>query len=273
MSTTLQEPSVTSHTSASASGATSSARSFFEENGYYLAKGVFSPEEMRELEIDFDRIVAQMNSFGAENAVWGGEESARVGSKNTVIYHTHNVQIYSAAWLRAFMNPRFLDVVQELIGPDIILHHSKLFQKPSEKGSPFPMHQDWPYFPTIKDKMIAGIIHVTRATDEMGCLRVYPGSHRLGRVENTNGQSRSEFLDQYPLDGAVALEAEPGDIAFFHYFTLHGSKPNVSPHIRKTVLTQLHPGDDRVEEGNRHPNARLVLRGWNHHSRRALGNE
>ncbi|HSI85130.1 MAG: phytanoyl-CoA dioxygenase family protein, partial [Candidatus Methylacidiphilales bacterium] len=89
----------------------------------------------------------------------------------------------------------------------------------------------------------------------------------------TGGMSGSDFLDKYPLDGALALEAEPGDIAFFHYCTLHGSKPNVSPYTRKTVLAQLHAGDDCVEPGNKHPNARLTLRGWNYHSRRAMGNE
>ncbi len=46
----------------------------------------------------------------------------------------------------------------------------------------------------------------------------------------------------------MVLEADPGDVVFFHYFTLHGSKQNVSNRIRKTVLTQLYAGDDRVED-------------------------
>ena len=32
-------------------------RTFFEDNGYYLAKGVFSPGEVGRLEDEFDRIV------------------------------------------------------------------------------------------------------------------------------------------------------------------------------------------------------------------------
>ena len=52
-----------------------------------------------------------------------------------------------------------------------MLHHSKLFCKPPETGSPFPMHQDWQYFPSVKDTMIAAIIYVSAATDEMGCVR------------------------------------------------------------------------------------------------------
>lgn len=244
---------------------TTTIRDFFAENGYYHAKGVFSPAEIRELEGDFDRIVAQLHGSGESiNARWGGEEMKRLDGGESVIVHTHNVQCFSERWLRAFQQQNFLDVAEAILGPDIMLHHSKLFQKPPEKGSPFPMHQDWGYFPTKKDSMIAGIIHVSEATDEMGCLRVYPGSHKLGRVQGTQGQSDSEFLEKYPIEGATICEAAPGDVLFFNYLTLHGSMPNRSPKSRKTVLVQLHSGDDTVEDNNRHPNMRLVLRGWNH---------
>jgi len=246
---------------------------FFQTNGYYLAKGVFNREEIKVLEQDFDHIVDQLTRSGEDiNALWKGEQTKKLDAGKTVIFHTHNVQIFSAAWLRAFLHQRFLDAAQEFLGPDIILHHSKLFQKPPEKGAPFPMHQDWPYFPTVEDTMIAGIIHVSEATDEMGCLRVYPGTHKLGRVQGTSGETDSAFLDGYPLEDATPLVAEPGDVAFFHYFTLHGSKPNYSPKTRKTVLVQMYAGHDAVENDNQHPNARLVLRGWNHAATRSLAN-
>ena len=245
----------------------------FEENGFYHAKGVFQPDEVAALERDFDRIVRQLVASGeAVDATWDGGETDKIARAGDVILHTHNVQKYSRTWLNAFLNERFLDVVEAIIGPDIVLHHSKLFQKPSENGSPFPMHQDWPYFPTLNDTMIAGIVHVSEATDEMGCLRVYPGSHRLGRIEGADGRRQNDVLDQYPIEGATIIEAAPGDVIFFHYFTLHGSMPNRSEAVRKTVLCQLYAGTDQVEPGNRHPDERMVLRGWNHNiSRDAAG--
>ena len=246
----------------------------FQKNGYYLAKNDYNPAEVAELERDFDRIVEQIRGSGEKiDGRWGGVAINKI-DQGSVVMHTHNVQIYSAAWLRAFLQPRFLEISQAILNsPDVVLHHSKLFQKPAEKGAPFPMHQDWSYFPTVKDNMIAGIIHVSNATDEMGCLRVYPGSHRLGRKEESNGQHDTEtWLKDYPIEQATVVEAEPGDVVFFHYFTLHGSLPNRSDKVRKTVLVQMHSGDDKVEDENQHPNARLVLSGWNHHAKRSLGN-
>jgi ectoine hydroxylase-related dioxygenase (phytanoyl-CoA dioxygenase family) len=236
----------------------------FAEDGYYVAKGVYSPKEIELLEWDFDRIVNQILASGEQvNARWTGPEMERMNTQNLVVLHTHNVQQFSGVWAKALFQERFLQVATDILGPDVVLHHTKLFQKPSEEGAPFPMHQDWSYFPSEKDSMIAGIIHVSEASDEMGCLRVYPGTHKLGRAGGTSGQDESELLANYPLDRALPLEAEPGDVAFFHYFTIHGSMPNRSPRTRKTVLAQLYAGNDRIEPGNLHPDEHLVLAGWN----------
>lgn len=252
----------------------SDIKDFFEENGYYHARGVFRPDEVAALERDFDGIVGQLTASGeAIDATWDGGQTDKIAAKGDVILHTHNVQKYSRTWLNAFLNPRFLDVASAILGDDIILHHSKLFQKPSEHGSPFPMHQDWPYFPTLHDTMIAGIIHVSEATDQMGCLRVYPGSHRLGRVEGANGRQQNDVLDQYPIADATPVECAPGDVVFFHYFTLHGSMPNRADRTRKTVLCQLYDGRDAIEPGCPHPDERMVLRGWNHTISRAAAGE
>jgi ectoine hydroxylase-related dioxygenase (phytanoyl-CoA dioxygenase family) len=251
----------------------SEIRDFFQENGYYHAHGVFNPQEIAELEKDYDRIVDQISSTGEEiNATWDAPGIQAYKEMGTVVLHTHNVHRYSATWLRALLHERFLGVTRAILGEDIILNHSKLFYKPMEKGSPFPIHQDWSYFPTYNDTMMAGIIHVSEADDEMGCLRVYPGSHKLGRITGTSGKSKSEFLEEYPLENAIPVEAQPGDVVFFHYFTLHGSMPNRSSKVRKTVLAQMYEGHDQVEEGCHHPDERLALSGWNYRMTRRLAN-
>jgi hypothetical protein len=59
----------------------------------------------------------------------------------------HNVQYQDAAFARAAVNPGLVEVLTELIGPNVQLHHTKMLVKPPEQGAPFPMHQDYPYFP------------------------------------------------------------------------------------------------------------------------------
>lgn len=244
----------------------------FAHDGYALVKGVFNAQEVQELESEFDRIVAQIVQSGeAVNAKWSGPEMEKMGAADTVVLHTHNVQQYSAAWTRALLHPKFLEAATAILGPNVVLHHTKLFQKPAELGAPFPMHQDWGYFPTEFDTMMAGIIHVSPATDAMGCLRVYPGTHKLGRMNEAMGGS-DLLLEKYPIETATPLEASPGDVVFFHYCLIHGSLPNRSDRVRKTVLVQMHSGEDAVVEGCTHPNEALVLAGWNSRATRESAN-
>ena len=254
-----------------------SVREEFEEQGYYVARAVFSPSELDGLTAAFDRVVAQLQEGDEDaNGRWTSaaldEVERKGGAQETKITHTHMIHRYSAEWARAMFHPGFIDAARAILGEDIVLHHNKLFYKPPERGSAFPVHQDWTYFPTRDDTMIAAIIHLTDATDEMGCVRVFPGSHKLGRVPDSDGTVPNALIEgDYPLDAGVPIEAKAGDVLFFHYFTLHGSRPNTSARERKTVLFQMHAGTD-LPVPNDHPYDRTVLSGANPHMTRSLGN-
>ena len=122
---------------------------------------------------------------------------------------------------------------------------------------------------------VLATIFLSDADENAGGMRVYPGSHKLGRLENSSGMQRSESLQVYPLERATPINARRGDVLFFSYFTLHGSLPNRSENLRKTVLVQMHSGSDYVLENREvaHVNERLVLAGWNHHMTRTLAEE
>lgn len=101
--------------------------------------------------------------------------------------------------------------------------------------------------------MVAAVIHLSDTDEASGCLRLYPGSHKNGRMrgmksEGTDTKPREEFT----LAGATAMPVKAGGVLFFSYLTVHGSTPNMSSIPRKSVHIQLHPGDHRVESGNRH---------------------
>lgn len=238
----------------------------FDSDGVILVRHLFDSTTIDRLADDFDQIVVQLERSGDDiDATW---ESATT-EPNDRIVHTHNVQAYSAAWLDAFRNDRFLYIASAILGDDVVLHHSKLFQKPSGHGSPFPMHQDWRYFPTSDDRNIAAIIHLTDATIDMGCVTAFPRSHRIGRRNSSSGSPEWDlpsdyqaFAAEFPSQDATPFEAESGDVLFFSSLTVHGSGPNRSNSTRKTVLAQLYDGRAELEESE-HPVANLVLRGRN----------
>ena len=243
----------------------------FKKKGFCVVNNLLTSDIVDTLSFEFDRIVSQLQESGENiNARWGSELTKDIEQSETQVIHTHNVQSYSAEMMAMIQSKIFLDNVEKLIGPDIILHHSKLFLKPPGNGSAFPLHQDWSYFPTEKNSMIAAVIHLSESDEEMGCMRIVPGSHKLGTIEKTDGHSFVKGVhDRYQLEDAEPIIVGPGDVVFFHCCSLHGSLQNVSKRPRKTVLVQLYSGTDRVVEGNRHTNVQLVLRGVNHFATRS----
>ena len=249
----------------------------FNRDGFYFEKNILNKNEIQLIEKEFDHIVKQLKLSGENiNARWDSElqNELETNKLSTEVIHTHNVQSYSAEMLFLLQNKKLLDIIESIIGKNIILHHSKLFLKPPKKGAAFPLHQDWSYFPTINNSMIAAVLHLSDSTEEMGCLRIVPGSNKLGQIKGTDGHTFiPKIHNKYKLEEAYPIIANPGDIVFFHSCSLHGSMPNLSNNPRKTILFQFYSGNDRVIENNQHTNVQLVLRGRNQYaSRRSVEN-
>ena len=243
---------------------------FYRDNGYVLARGVFRPDEVATMQREVEALLERAEKAGRQvEATWGGgwREAAGVGTATTVktrVDSIHNVQNHSAVFTRMLVDPRLVDRAGELIGPNVQLHHTKLHNKPPAVGSPFPMHQDYPYFPHEGDSMIAAVVHIDAATVDNGCICVVPGSHKLGPIEHRNDGSFYLPLDQWPLEKARAIEANAGDVLFFGYCTVHGSYVNRSDRPRRIVLVQMRSPTDRpLNDAHRSPGQGTMLRGVN----------
>ena len=211
---------------------------FYQENGYLHVKGLFTREEADSFRQEAHALIERLQKTTNVDATWGSAKE--VTATKTSLLHCHDVQFQSALFTRLIVDERLTGVAADVIGsPNVQLHHNKLFIKPPEKGSPFPMHQDQPFFPHDKDSMIAAIIHFDDAPLEKGCVRVVPGSHKLGAIPHIQEGGWHLALDQYPLESSVPCEAEAGDVLFFSYLTIHGSGVNVSDEARTTLLVQM----------------------------------
>jgi ectoine hydroxylase-related dioxygenase (phytanoyl-CoA dioxygenase family) len=211
---------------------------FYRENGYVLVPGLLSPAEAahyrQRLHDLAERLYVQSDK--GHDATWGAARQMSGGTQ-TKLQHCHDVQFYDAAFARLITDERLAGAASSIIGPNVQLHHTKMFIKPPEKGSPFPMHQDVPYFPHDHHSMIAAIIHFDDAPLEKGCVRVVPGSHKLGVLEHEKAWYLP--LDRYPVEAATPCPAKAGDVLFFSYLTIHGSGINVSTEARTTLLVQM----------------------------------
>jgi phytanoyl-CoA hydroxylase len=235
---------------------------FYRENGYLLVKGMFTQEEAAAYRVEGHALIDRVSQNSHVDPTWRG--AREITKIETRLLHCHDVQFYCAAFSKLIVDDRLTSAAADIIGsPNVQLHHTKMFIKPPEKGSPFPMHQDCPFFPHERHSMIAAIIHFDDAPEEKGCVRVVPGSHKLGPIAEIE-EGNHLPLDKYPVETATPCPAEAGDVLFFSYLTIHGSGVNTSSEARTTLLVQMRDPEDRpTVDTHRSRGQGMMLRGIN----------
>lgn len=135
-------------------------------------------------------------------------------------------------------NPRILDVVETLIGPDIKLYGSQCFMKPPG-GIEKPYHQDSAYFTIDPPELVTCWTALDDATIANGCLWVIPGSHREGLLDHDEPWQVGDRVDQqvrssqFDRSRERPVELKAGDSSFHHSMLLHRSGANVTDRPRR----------------------------------------
>ena len=127
-----------------------------------------------------------------------------------------------------------LDIIEQLIGPDILLYNVTYIIKEPGAKSHVSWHQDLTYWGLSHDDQVSMWLALSPASETSGCMRMLPGSHVKGCFDHnpTNDADNVLFQGQTVLnvneDEAVMCPLEPGQASFHHGWTLHASMPNNS---------------------------------------------
>jgi ectoine hydroxylase-related dioxygenase (phytanoyl-CoA dioxygenase family) len=145
-------------------------------------------------------------------------------------------------------NGEILDMVEQVIGPDIALWNSSFFAKPAGNGKATPWHQDGEYWPIRPLATCTVWLAVDDATPENGCLRIIRGSHKnKDLLKHETNPSDNLTLNQellkteYDESKAVDLVLKRGQISLHDVFLVHGSEPNTSPNPRRGMTMRFMP--------------------------------
>jgi len=139
-------------------------------------------------------------------------------------------------WMRDLVSdPRILDAVEDLIGPDILVFNSTFFIKEPHTGTVTAWHQDGTYFGLDPHEHVTAWVAFTDSSEAAGCMRFLAGSHHRGQLRHTNrrgadnlnnlGQSIAEDLGDDP---GVAGPLRPGQMSLHHTLVVHQSLPNAT---------------------------------------------
>jgi chlorinating enzyme len=221
---------------------------FFRREGYLVVRGLVLPEHVRELEAHCEDLTEGRIDLTelAHRAAHTPED------RMSLIHRIHQGHQKMELWERYLLYPRILDVLEALIGPDVMAMQTMLFTKaPGSNGQGF--HQDSYYIPTFPDTLIGAWIAIDPADVENGCLWVCPGAQNepiyppthgygygdkklegIARVEGVGGHSNDDddptntlkpIAEKY-RDVEIPVEVQPGDVIFFGGHIFHRSLKN-----------------------------------------------
>ena len=129
-------------------------------------------------------------------------------------------------------NPRILDAVEDVIGPNVLLFGASIFAKNGRDPRYVSWHQDSAYFGLTPHEEVTVWVGFTESTIEKGCLKVMPGTHLGPDLHHTetyaadNMLAKGQSIEGLDESKAVHIELRPGEFSLHHERTAHASEPN-----------------------------------------------
>ena len=131
-------------------------------------------------------------------------------------------------------DPRLLDVIEAILGPDILIYGVEFFIKEPNTSQIVSMHQDLTYWGLgAIDGLVTAWLSLSPATPASGCMTFVRGSHKNPILPHEDSFDANNLLSrgqEVRVDVAeadkVPIEIHPGEISLHHGLTIHGSGPN-----------------------------------------------
>jgi len=206
----------------------------FNREGFLTPLAIFNDAEIDGHRRYFDALL--------EKTLAAGGDSYSISSAHLKHGRVHDL----------LTHPRIVNRVKDLLGDNVIAFGSHFFCKMPGDGKAVAWHQDASYWPLTPSKTVTVWLAIDRSDVGDGCMRVIPGTHRLGHLTyRRSAADENNVLDQTVDDaerfGApVNVELKAGEASIHSDLLLHGSEPNLSDRRRCGLTLRYCAADVRA---------------------------
>lgn len=200
------------------------------ERGFVNAGQIFTDDELASIAREYDRLV----TFEAQT----------LGNETDGVYPYRAMLNFRSPLLKSFINhPEMLELVGQILGPDVRFWWDQGINKAPGSGSRIPWHQDNGYHPGGCPEFLTTWLALDDSSLENGGLQVLPGSHKGGQREHAL-QTVHYYVPDVDDAGAVELSAKAGETLLFSTLLLHQTVGNqTSDRQRRAWVMQYGPAD------------------------------
>jgi ectoine hydroxylase-related dioxygenase (phytanoyl-CoA dioxygenase family) len=215
----------------------------YQDNGYLIVRQLIEASDLDRLRQELADMQAQV-----ESGRWRGNHLMEDNGVARVIFNPYD---HSPTLRDLVGRSDVIDRVKTMLSGAVALDHSKLMCKAAYTGTPQPPHQDYFYWQGSKANQVACFVCIDPSNEANGCLRVCPGTQRLGLLEHK--QEHHAITDERHWVCQMTEEmvrneekfiGQPDDAIFFGSLTIHRSDGNTSPRPRRGVIFEYDQKDN-----------------------------
>lgn len=146
-------------------------------------------------------------------------------------------------------DPTVVDLVADLLGPDVRFHSSKLNFKWSEGGDAVQWHQDIQAWPHTSCSVLTFGVYLEDTGPEQGPLVALPGTHRGPLFDQFDDAGRwtgalsARDVATLPTDKVTEMCGPAGTVVLLHCRVVHASATNHSTRLRPLFLNVYSAAD------------------------------
>ena len=146
--------------------------------------------------------------------------------------------------------PLLLDIVSDLIGPDVLLTNSIFRIKEPLSSTHYGWHQDAARI-QVTPAFVIVYISISDSSTENGWLRVIPGSNQQIEPFHLTGYAERQVARVNEVDesSAVDMVLQQGQVGIFDCNTIHGSSSNNSQNRRFALVNDYSPATAQQSVG------------------------
>lgn len=214
-------------------GITSEERARLDTDGFLHIGRVLTDDELADARAHVDRLVDLQRSRGQRPE------------------YIMAIHVFEPFFMGLASQPRLLDMLESVMGPDIALISTHLLCKPPGDGHPVAWHQDGAFAAIEPMSLVTMYLALDDCDRDNGCMRMLRGSHLGGPARhavireggNTRKEIPQEVIDQFE---SVPLELRAGECSLHLPWVIHGSPANKSDRRRAGFPMRYVTGDTRV---------------------------
>jgi phytanoyl-CoA hydroxylase len=207
----------------------------FDRDGYVHIKGFMSPQEVKDLNRNLDRYIAEvLPGLGPDAAFY------EVKGQADSLMRLQGMCDNDAYFKELYYSQPFINLGELLLGDSLVGKNMQWFNKPAHLGRETPPHQDGFYFMLEPNEAITLWLAQDHIDTGNGCVRYLPGSHRdpMRPHGRTDVLGFSQGITDYTAadrEAEIPVCTEPGDLIAHHCLTVHRADANTTPAPRRAL--------------------------------------